>query len=188
MRKREKRYTFKASPKLSLDLRGPGKGVDTWKRETYLRVHFLPLWLEIKDCGLQVRWAESSMACRSSSSPNQFKMAGFWDKVNQNSFGILHAFPTQSRQSQTQHYYLCVCEKQMLLTVNSLNSPRPSPKPLLSQLLWWPPPTPIPFLSLICRTYLCVKLFRKKHLTSKAHFTSSVFFKKILKHHLFFLH
>lgn len=31
---------------------------------------------------------------------------------------------------------------------------------------------------IICLTYLCVKLFRKKHLTSKAHFTSFFFFKK----------
>ena len=34
-----------------------------------------------------------------------------------------------------------------------------------------PPLSPVPWLSLIRLTYLCVKLFRKKHLTPKVHFT-----------------
>lgn len=74
-----------------------------------------------------------------------------------------------------------VCEgNKMLLTVNSLNSPRQSLKLSLPQLLRLPSP-PHFLLLRICWTYLCVKLFRKKNLTSKAPFTSFVFFKKNLK-------
>ena len=87
------------------------KGVNTWKHETYLRVHFIPLQTEIKDCDLQVRWTQSSKDCRSSSSPNQFKMAGFWDKVNQNSFGVPYPFQPSSEKVKLS-ITVCVCERE----------------------------------------------------------------------------